>query len=205
MENKRIILIIMLIVIAGAGFVFKYGNPLETFTGSSVNTADWKSYRNEQLGFELKYPQNWTLTTEATHPHTEEGEEEHSLEEEVAEGALLTLKFYETETGIREENCYFSVHRLPANFDAEEWIEDKRPRDPTDISGISKIEDAMLGNLPAKRAVGFGFDHSDSLVVAKNGKYVYSVIFEDSGGSDAESKANDKVYNAILASFTSLH
>ena len=28
---------------------------------SEINTSDWKTYRNEKLGIEFNYPQNWTL------------------------------------------------------------------------------------------------------------------------------------------------
>ena len=75
--NKKIILgIIITVVVIGGGFVvyeaFKPGSfccPPEKSeedqeeTKESVleaETQDWKTYRNEEYGFEFKYPKDWT-------------------------------------------------------------------------------------------------------------------------------------------------
>ena len=58
--SKILVLIILIILIGGGYFGWQYfGAPKEEVKDE---TADWKTYRNEEYGFEFKYPEN--LNTE---------------------------------------------------------------------------------------------------------------------------------------------
>ncbi len=65
-----ILIIILVAVIACAGILAwqYFGIPEKRETGNE--TADWKTYRNEEYGYELKYPKDWT-TEEKTKEYTD--------------------------------------------------------------------------------------------------------------------------------------
>ncbi len=63
MNNRafsKIWIVIILIVLVGGGiFAWQYFRTPEKEIGDE--TADWKTYRNEEYGFEIKHPEDWHL------------------------------------------------------------------------------------------------------------------------------------------------
>lgn len=57
-----IIVIIVVAVVAAAGlFAYQYFTKPQT---PNTETADWKTYKNDECGIEFKYPQNYEITIE---------------------------------------------------------------------------------------------------------------------------------------------
>ncbi len=81
-QIKYILIAIAVLVIVGLGYIFLSENvvnngnvnnqptntneqPLDNqepeVITSDIDTSNWQSYRNEELGFEFKYPEDWVL------------------------------------------------------------------------------------------------------------------------------------------------
>ncbi len=65
MSNKFISVFIIVIVAIVAGVVFLRARPADQNNaqngGGAISTADWKTYRNETYGFEVKLPSDWAV------------------------------------------------------------------------------------------------------------------------------------------------
>lgn len=64
---KLLIIIIILAIIVGVGVLWYAKRPEKPYQPVEVKkseTADWKTYKNEKYGFEIKYPKDWTIKEE---------------------------------------------------------------------------------------------------------------------------------------------
>ena len=47
--------------------------PSEALAQEGIDTSNWKTYRNEEYGFEVKYPNNWILTVRGEEANLADG------------------------------------------------------------------------------------------------------------------------------------
>lgn len=62
MNKKSIIVLIIIAVLVVIGLVWAFGAERAVApedSTSQIDTSDWQTYRNEELGFEFKYPRGW--------------------------------------------------------------------------------------------------------------------------------------------------
>lgn len=80
MTSKKIFIFVLLAVSGLAVFFWRRPRPISNFLPSPSSstelraspspevTADWQNYQDDLAGFSLKYPIDWTYTTDAQHP-----------------------------------------------------------------------------------------------------------------------------------------
>lgn len=69
LQNKWIPLLIIFLVAAGTavGIFYYYSkidkelSSLSTEVSKPIDTSNWKTYKNEKYGFEIKYPKSWVM------------------------------------------------------------------------------------------------------------------------------------------------
>jgi len=116
-----IIIIILCAVLAGGITVYQYyGIPKEEGETpeekvSKDETADWKTYRNGEYGYEIKYPEDWTFKEAKSIKTVTFGEEREVKPSESIFKPAVRVTFYQDacELWENEEQC------LPL----EDWLE----------------------------------------------------------------------------------
>lgn len=202
MSRKHLILFIFVLILAiAAGFGYaKIIRPRGGETGqngrqttgepgsNAVDTSAWKTYRNEELGFEFNYPENWNLS------EMEEGNEIASVSN------YFTNKFSQRDGSqirfIAEQNKYNSFKEWQEqNFKVFE-NETVQENQNIDFQGLS-------ANL-VKSVSPIAGGHNDRLAIWNQQKNVVFVIWTHRRirvEQINENKEHEEVINKIVDSF----
>jgi len=138
--SKIWVVIILIILIAGGIFVWQYfGAPEETEMSEKEavkdETADWETYRNEEYGFEVRYPINFFIKEQKITPIPEETIpdvipdvyiEGYKYERPV--NLLYFVEIYSEDSSLREvemgmEDIGIYVYDNANNLTVNEWID----------------------------------------------------------------------------------
>lgn len=185
--SKSIIIVLIVVLFVGIFCVYKYWwTPRQEMSKQPEVPDDWKTYRNEEYRFEIKYPPSLTSVCE---------EDKELCQEVIAEsfGVLLDYVRFNSEDKEMPVGYKILVHsREKAGVtDWNEWIRE--------FSGSY----VQLGDRQGVMAVLE--KKSGAIALVDNQRETYSIVFEFGGGlwkSGAYSEAaENNMYNTHLEYF----
>ena len=158
---------------------------------AAVDTSNWQTYRNEEFGFEVRYPMGWFNTRNLIEDFTEEKLFEFSSAENFTVDAL-TLQIIRSES-IARKNLFTELRNRKPGETFEQ-----------DLIRYSKIENLDVGGLLAVRyvadrsAVPYGSLPIQSEVLLQKGEFTYLFIFI---GLPESTERQKNVFDQILSTF----
>ncbi|MDP3990886.1 MAG: hypothetical protein Q8P63_01150 [Candidatus Nealsonbacteria bacterium] len=177
---KVLITVVVLIILIGGGFfAWQYfGVPEEEVKGE---TADWQTYRNEEHGFEVKYPKDWEIF--------------------LAESSIVSVVDFVPQGFKAQTGLLFGPFRISARHeDLSQHLESFNSRD---------IKEVFVNNIPVKEVKGFYYratfhsiyienPHVDGFMEIVDDSYNY----EEAGKiTNQEAENLRKVFNQMLSTF----
>ena len=136
-----------------------------------IDTSNWKIYRNEQYGFEVKYPSTFFLFTR-TEPN----------KYGISEFAQPTANSRVVKITDKEEMLYccepliFSIEANDRMDNLEQFIEDQKIIIPqTEYRIKSKGDEYFAGERAYRIYSSTGIDSSGNIIVLNHGKYTFLI------------------------------
>ncbi len=191
-----LVVAISIIVIGYFIFSFKSLSPTGNQT-QRLDTSDWKTYRNEDFGFEVKYPKTWVVGLELTNNITGK-----------VDSISLMKPYQESDTEIyRRVAVQFSIQRNinPNRLSIQEWYANElqkikgEPRNPPTSTVV-----ATIGGKPAIFREGSLFQGSEII-----NEYLISIntvdVLNISYSRSLSQAQFDETYGEILSTFRFIH
>jgi len=162
-------------------------------------TADWKSYRNEEYGFEIKYPKEWSVS--------ETPKEVLTYPNSLSENMFCHYREECIKKGARLSECYvcpilLSVYQNLANLSLKEFFE-KRYAAFYGNFKLQKEESFFIEDgIPAKKFIFTSVNDNSKVTVAIKKEEKIIEIRDHFGLSvDSIDPKFVKIFNQILSTF----
>ena len=179
--NWKYILIVLILAFIVGGGIFGYSRYFKREISSLTQfpeirkpqkieeeTANWKTYRNEEYGFEIKYPDGWLVKKE------ELGSIYSGFITQQIE-PLDQVKFISSEDS--KKSVAIIVYNNSKGYSLEEWLRIYSEISPTGVSLAWKEEFSVAGEKGLKGGFGCCMTYHQSAFLAKGNK-----IYQIEGG-----------------------
>jgi len=204
---KYILIVFVLAVIVGGG-ILSYVKYLEREMVSITKfpevkkpekveeeTANWRTYRNEELGFEVKYPQQWTFKEQKMPAKGVTFGEEKKVEPPTVKGAIEESVF----TPIVAFNFYSNVCEIEGNVPCRP-LEEYLNWFASLIKSVKKEEATV-------EPIVFGANNYKGFALKEGGDvtgiyYQQKEAILEAFKVSAELKYNGNIFNQMLSTFT---
>ena len=186
---KTTLAVLAAITLAGVGYFFIINKPKPeilppvniTPKAEEIDTSDWRVYRSEEMGFEMKIPKTFEKRQEEVGPQP-------NIEDEFWREQVGTVSFYVPKGGPQ-----FRIMVKDANLNLDEFAR---------RVGFGKKENVLINNLPAIRYFLDGRkdkypSYREALLLKNDNRYYY---FEFSA-SDDDIDGDTDVWNKIISTF----
>jgi hypothetical protein len=204
MQKIFSILILGLMVAAGAGCSKKSVEPVgdvedaagkiaEDVTEGEVDTSNWKTYRNEKLGFGIKYP---NYLSESTNISTDPGNEFEFWRDIIGEVYMKT-EFWALKD---ESSINFHIKVKRSNLSLDEFVKNRG------IGISTQPTMTTVANLPTWRdrlpiyfinnETGYGFNEQ---MVIKNNDVFYTFFFDCVADSLISAEESQKTWETLVS------
>lgn len=203
MPKKSLIIIIIVFIISVIGIVFLAWQvwPQQEVTESTqdrIDVSEWKTYRNEEMGFEMRYPNQWEMKQGS-----------------VKSGQVVLELSCCQNTAVPLAHIAIVVSLLPSFTDIEEYANYLREKDnegfneefaPTfnivNIHGVKSIRKTYPMQILGRREIDLYYPLiKKDKIISLNGGYITNYLGTENSDMHIEyvsEEAQSKLYNEII-------
>jgi len=162
----------------------------------AAQPGEWRAYRNERFGYELRYPTGWQVVE--ARPRADDAA--HQSGDILLPGVLQQVTFREPEGRFWPGEFAVAVHEQAEGRTLDEWADASFP-DVFDESLVTGAEDAVLGGRAARLFTVFGFDRTEIVVAVVYDGRIYEVGYTGTSPNDPDLAEHASIYEQMKRSF----
>ncbi len=165
----------------------------------NIDTADWKTYKNEKYGYMVKYPKGWEIIEAKPRTRNQTENLGNTLNDEYGEVQAVTFVENRNVIGVIE----FEVNILsnPDKLSLEQWNNRSKSKEDDDGWGniIARSKGTVDGKMAERVSIATGGGEEIAIDILYKG-YIYVISFPGRTG-DPELKRHQQIYQQMLSTF----